>query len=99
MGDDEIEVKSYKFQAPGLIKKITSTYFTKSKKEDMDKIKRKLSVLIKKYKRNESRGTVDLENMLRDRDFEITRDRIGRALEETKMNNNTQMSNIGTPSS
>ncbi|CAI2375351.1 unnamed protein product [Moneuplotes crassus] len=92
--DEEIEVKSYKFQAPGLIKKITSTYFIKSKKEDMERIKKKLSGLIKKYKRQESKCTVDLENMLRDRDFEVTRNRVGRAIEEAKVNNTTQMSNI-----
>ena len=45
--EHEIEVKSYKFKAPGLIKKITNTYFAKSKEEDMLKIKRRLKRLIK----------------------------------------------------
>ena len=93
--DEEIEIKSYKFKAPGLIKRITSTYFTKSKEEDMQKIKRKLSKLMKKYKKQDSKRSIDLENIMRDRDFEAERNRTVSRFEETKVNNITQLSYIG----
>lgn len=90
----EIEVSSYKFKAPGLIRKITSTYFKKSKKEDMKIIKQRVDKLIKKYKNRHSRHSIDLENMMRDRDLEAPRNANIQA-EETKINNTSMMSNIG----
>lgn len=93
--EEEIQMKSYKFKAPGLIKRITSTYFKKSKEEDMLKIKMKLTRLIKKYKKQDSRRSIDLENIMRDRDFEADKNRTFQHLEETKVNNTSQFSNIG----
>jgi hypothetical protein len=90
----EIEVSSYKFKAPGLIRKITSTYFKKSGKEDMKIIKRKVDKLIRRYKRRLSCHSIDLENMMRDRDFQAPRNG-NRPLEETKINDTTMITNIG----
>lgn len=41
----EVEVTTYKFKTPGLIKRITSTYFKKSNQEDIDNIKQKIKKL------------------------------------------------------
>jgi uncharacterized membrane protein len=90
----EIEVSSYRFKAPGLIRKITSTYFRKSKKEDMKIIKQRVDKLIKKYTERQSRHSIDLENMMRDRDLEAPRN-ARRKTEDTKINNTSMMSNIG----
>lgn len=94
---DEIEVETYKFKAPGIIRKITNTYFAKSNVKDIKHIKRKVKRLIRRYQTKETRHSIDLENMLRDRDHENRRDeRFAKFnAEEHKVGDTTYVSNIG----
>ena len=68
--NEEIEVTTYKFKTPGLIKRITSTYFKKSNQEDIDKIKQKIRKLKLRYMSRASTHSIDLENIMRERDYE-----------------------------
>lgn len=45
--EQEIELANYKFKIPGIIRKITGTYFAKSNQEDVDQIKKKVNKLLK----------------------------------------------------
>lgn len=65
----DIEVSTYKFKNPGLIKKITSTYFKKSDSNDIKEIKQKINKLKRRYKSRASAHSIDLENIMRDREL------------------------------
>lgn len=93
----EVEITTYKFKTPGLIKRITSTYFKKSSQEDIDTIKQKIKKLKRRYMSRASSRSIDLENIMRARDYEHRRHGANIELrqEESKIVDNSFLTNTG----
>lgn len=66
----EVQVDNYHFKSPPIIRKVNNTYFKKGQQEDVDRMQDKVQQMLKRYKTRQSMYSIDLENMMRDRDFE-----------------------------
>ena len=56
-------IQTYKFKTPGIVRRITGTYFKKSGVQDIEKVKKRLREMKREYRSKHARYSVDLERI------------------------------------
>ena len=67
LSHSEYELKIHKFKGPAFLKKLTNTYFKKSRKEDIKELKKRIHDLKKKYRSKQSNMSFNLEQYMNDK--------------------------------
>ena len=67
------EIVSYRLKNPGFLKRVTSTIYRKSSKEDIEKIRAKILKFKRSYKAKHHNLSVNLEYILKDHDRNLKR--------------------------